>query len=173
MADVLARMTAIMEEQQEQRRKQGLREELEDLSTADARKASRHIGATGVAENNFPPEISNYNKKGERDNPRPELRCKMIWVGINLTKEMLTREEIELVNQVQPGDYRVTKADNSTIEFTVEGKVDRAGKPELLRFHFPCKHVEDRQNHMPMTSYLREVLNPEKQEEHRSEYKRG
>src|SRR5262249_28174034 len=121
-------------------------------------RAGRSVGASGVYENRLPPEISAYNKLGERDNPRPELRCRMIWVGFNLAKEALTREEIDLLNQVKPADYRVTKANQSTIDFTVTGRQDRAGRPELLTFHFPCKAVEDRHNHMPMTAYLKEVL---------------
>lgn len=158
MAEAMARLAAILEDQQKARQKQDVRAEIEDLNSVEARKAGRSLGATGVYENRLPPEISVYNPKGERDNPRPELRCMMVWVGFKLSNMGLTRDEIELLNQVKPGDYRVTKADGSTIDFTVDGKQDRAGKPELLSFHFPCKAVEDRQNHMSMTSYLKEVL---------------
>jgi hypothetical protein len=163
MAEVLSRMTAIMEEQAKANQKDAIRAEREDLDTVEARRAGRSLGATGVYENRLPPDISAYNPKGERDNPRPELRCKMIWVGFKLSATGLSREEIELLNQVQPGDYRVTKSDGSTIDFTVTAKMDRKGKLELVSFHFPCKSVEDRHNHMPMRSYLKEVVEQQAQ----------
>lgn len=105
-----------------------------------------------------PPMISALNPLGERDHPRPDLKCKMIWVGHELTKEGLSREEIELLNRMQPGEYRVTKADGLTIPFRVSSRVKDSGALDHLSFHFPCKTPEHRQNHAPMTSYLREVL---------------
>jgi hypothetical protein len=158
MTEVLARMAAIMEEQAKVSKNADARAEEDVVSAKDARKMGRSLGASGVYENRMPPEISAYNPKGDRDNPRPELRCKMIWVGFNLTKEALSLEEIELINQVKPGVYRVNKADGSNIELEVSGRNDTAGRPELLTFHFPCKAGSDRHNHMPMTAYLKEVL---------------
>jgi hypothetical protein len=158
MAEVMARIASIMEQQQQDRQKQTLRQELEDLSTVEARKAGRVLGASGSYENNRPPEVSHYNPLGERDNPRAELKCKMVWVGYSMTKEALTREEVNLLNQVEPGDYRVTKADGSTIDFKVDCRKDRAGRPELMTFHFPCKNREEKMNHMGTVSYLKEVL---------------
>lgn len=138
--------------------KQDKRAETEDLNTEDARRAGRRVGASGAYENAFPPDFSAFNPKGERDNPRPELRCKMIWVGFKLAKEALTVEEINLLNQAQPGDYRVEKADGRTIPFTIGGKADHAGRLEMLTFHFPCKSTEDRHNHLSMANYLKQVL---------------
>mgnify|MGYP001585291533 CR=1 FL=1 len=110
-------------------------------------------------ENTFnPPMISSLNPLGERDHPRPDLKCKMIWVGFKITKECLTREEIELLNRLVPGDYRVTKADGRSIPFRVDAKYADSGKLEHLSCHFPCKMTEDRQNHGSMTAYLREAL---------------
>jgi hypothetical protein len=165
LADVLARMVAIQEEQAAVHRKADERADREDLTTEEARKSGRSLGATGVYENRMPPEISDYNPLGERDNPRDELRCKMIWVGFKLTKAGLSKDEIALLNEVSnfPGEYRVTKADGSLIDFTVTAKTNRAGQTEAVTFHFPCKAVEDRQNHMPMTAYLREALEQARQ----------
>lgn len=105
-----------------------------------------------------PPMVSHYNPLGERDHPRPDLHCKMFWVGYELTKDQLTLAEIELLNRIQPGDYRVTKSDGKTIPFKVGQKVSDSGQIEHLTFHFPCKSSEDRQNHASMVSYLREAL---------------
>ena len=104
------------------------------------------------------PGISGLNPLGELAHPRPELRCKMFWVGYRLNKDMLTHEEIDLLNKVTPGEYRVTKSDGTMVPFTVDGKQDLAGRLERLTFHFPCKNTDDRMNHMPMISYLREAM---------------
>lgn len=105
-----------------------------------------------------PPLVSSLNPLGERDHPRPELKCKMIWVGYKMAKDTLTRQEIELLNRLQPGDYRVTKADGRTIPFKVTPKYTDNGNLEHLNIHFPCKLAEDRQNHLSMVSYLSEAL---------------
>ena len=109
-------------------------------------------------ENLNPPMKSYANPEGERDHPRAELHCKTVWVGYRLNKEGLTRTEIELLNRVEPGNYRVTKSDGKSIPFDVSVKVDDAGKRERKMFYFPCKNSEDRSNHLSMESYLREVL---------------
>lgn len=105
-----------------------------------------------------PPMVSAYNPLGERDFPRPLLKCKMIWVGFKLSEDCCTREEIELLNRVEGGVFRVTKADGKKISLTITPKVAENGKLELLSIHFPCKTSEDRHDHMSMASYLREVL---------------
>ena len=105
-----------------------------------------------------PPLISHFNPLGERDHPRPDLKCKMFWVGYEATKDGLTREEIDLFNRMQPGEFRVTKADGSTIPFSVGSRYADSGALEHMTFHFPCKNDTDRHNHASKTSYLREVL---------------
>lgn len=109
-------------------------------------------------ENRQHPGISSLNPLGERDHPRPELKCKMYWVGFKVTKDSSSREEIELLNRLEPGNYRVTKANGRTIPFTVEARKGLNDKLERMMIHFPCKSTEDRGDHMPMTSYLREAL---------------
>jgi len=104
-----------------------------------------------------PPMISNYNPLGERDNPRPDLRCKVIWVGYELTKDGLNRTEIDLLNRVKPGAYRVQKADGRIIQFTVSEKLNDAGEAEKLIIHFPTKG-DERNNHRPMSEYLQMCL---------------
>ena len=129
----------------------------EHLATIE--KVLKHQEEARPHENLFnPPMFSHTNPLGERENPRPELKCKMYWVGYELFKEGLTRLEIDLVNRMQPGSYRVTKADGRRIPFNVQSKLDDAGKIESLTFHFPCKGTEDRQNHNSMVAYLQEAL---------------
>ncbi len=109
-------------------------------------------------ENRNPPDISSMNPLGERDHPRPELKCRMFWVGFELTKQNCSRVELDLLNRLEPGSYRVTKANGRTIPFTVEARQSLNGKLEKLSVHFPCKSREDQGDHMPMVNYLREAL---------------
>lgn len=154
-AQQLAGLQQLLQTQQDREKS---RTDREDLDTAEARKSGRHVGATGAYENNFPPAISALNPLGDRDHPRPDLKCDIIWVGYKMPKEALSRTEIELLNALEPGEYRVTKADGKRIPFTVQGKVGFDGRLERLTIHFPCKNTEDRQNHLSMSAYLLEVL---------------
>ena len=118
-----------------------------------------HQEATRPHENLFnPPLVSEANPLGERDHPRPELRCKMYWTGYEIKKESLSCTEIELLNRIKPGVYQVHKADGQRISFTVGEKRSDSGTIEQLTFHFPCKGAEHRQNHNSMTAYLQEAL---------------
>ncbi len=105
-----------------------------------------------------PPMMSDYNPQGDRDNPKPDLKCKMYWLGYKMTKETMTPEEVSLMNRLEPGNYRVVKSDGRSIPFTVQTKLDEAGKLEKLNVTFPCKNTEDRMNHLSMSAYLRSVL---------------
>ena len=109
-------------------------------------------------ENVQPPMVSAYNPLGERDHPRQELRCEMIWTGYKMEKDGLSREEIELLNRVEPGVYRVTKADGSRIPFTITPRYNERQEVDRLMFHYPCKSTADRSNHLGMVTYLREIL---------------
>jgi hypothetical protein len=105
-----------------------------------------------------PPMKSHFNPLGERDHPRDELKCQMFWAGYKMTKDNLRQSEIELLNRIDPGVYRVTKADGRTIPFTVVARTDDTGKLDRMNFHFACKSAEDRSNHLSMESYLKEAL---------------
>ena len=115
-------------------------------------------------ENVDSPAISVYSyPEGDAARPKPALKCIMWWVGYKLTPETLRPEEIELLNRLQPGEYAVTKADGQSIPFRVQAKLsdklDAHGRPqtEELTIGFPCKG-DHRQNHMSMTSYLKQAL---------------
>jgi hypothetical protein len=117
-------------------------------------------------ENHFnPPMKSHYNPDGDRDFPRPDLKCQIVCTGVRLHKDCLTRTEIDLFNRLEPGVYRVTKADGRSIPFTVTEKVDEGGKRERLNISYPCKSNEERSNHLSLTSYLQEVLGETKSTE--------
>ena len=82
----------------------------------------------------------------------------MFWVGYDLRAESLTREELDVLNRMEPGHYRVTKADGKSIPFDVQARQDDAGKLESLAFHFPCKGPDEQQSHNSMQMYLQMCL---------------
>lgn len=116
-------------------------------------------------ENPQSPGISVYSyPEGDLARPKPELRCKMTWVGYELVTDTLTPREVELLNQLQPGEFRVTKADGTRIPFKVSAKFSDQYDESTGRFKverqdisFPCKG-DHRQNHMSMIAYLQQVL---------------
>lgn len=116
-------------------------------------------------ENPEHPGISVYSyPEGDLARPKPALKCKMTWVGYELNTDTLTPHEIDLLNRLEAGDTRVTKADGTPVPFKVHAKysdkVDlTTGRYvlEQLDVWFPCKG-EHRQNHMSMTSYLNQAL---------------
>lgn len=109
-------------------------------------------------ENAEHPGISVYSyPEGELKRPKPVLRAPTIWAGRQLTGDVETPEEIDLLNRLQPGDHRVMKADGKKIKFTVKLTHDDNGKLENVNCWFPTKG-DDRQNHGSMLSYCRQVL---------------
>lgn len=105
-----------------------------------------------------PPMKSAFNPEGDRDNPRPDLKCQMFWVGFKMSKDNLRRVEIELLNRIEPGAYKVTKADGKVIPFTVIARYEDTGTLDRMNISFPCKSADDRASHLSMESYLREAL---------------
>lgn len=112
-----------------------------------------------MPENKTAPGISVYsNPRGERDDPKPALKCKFYWCGPEERPEVLTPEEIILRNKLQPGDYRVTKSNGARINFKVTAQYKADGGVESLSVWFPCKKGDDRHDHRSNLDYLREVL---------------
>lgn len=154
LSDALNTMAQILQEMRQQ--KTATPDSLDTLAEGIQQLVKAEQGKT--RENQFHPDVSFLNPLGEKDHPRPELKVRMTWVGHKLTKEGLSREEIDLLNRIKPGSYRVTKADGSRIKFDCVAAEDAFGNIERLSFHFPCKSVEDRHNHASMASYLREAM---------------
>ncbi len=109
-----------------------------------------------MPENRFPPLVSCFNPEGDRDHPRPELKCPVFHDAYRLEREQLSTAEINLLNNLQPGNYKVTKADGTIIPFDVAGEFDNGGKLQKMRFAFPSKG-DERHNHLGLSAYLREI----------------
>lgn len=108
-------------------------------------------------ENDPAPMISAFNPLGDRDHPRPALKCKMDWVGYPCERDSLSVEEIELLNAMEPGEYTFHRTDGTAERLTVTPLTSPTGKLERLSFYFPCRG-DNRHNLPGLAPLLREVL---------------
>jgi hypothetical protein len=110
-------------------------------------------------ENETHPDISVFNPRGERDHPRPRLMCEMFLGPYPLERDVLTWRELELLNQLEPGLYDITKADGSVVPFHVIPRLRADGRTvERLTIAFPCADDDQKQNFPPFATMLREVV---------------
>ena len=138
----------------------------------DALLASRSTGSEGFTaealaaafakatrpENPQAPMVSVYNPKGETEHPRPRLRAKTRQNGVEVQEDTLTWEEIEALNALPAGEFRVTKHTGARIPFTV--KLTRGlddTRIEAADIYFPSKD-DERYDHRPLLEYCLEVL---------------
>jgi hypothetical protein len=154
MAQILATMTAMLGELKDQKVDP-------DAALQQVKLMEGLINKT-IPENKQHPGFSVYGyPEGDlaaaANGKVKALRCKTSWCGRDLSGETETVEEVELLNRLVPGEYRVTKADGSSIPFKVTVTRSDAGVLQTIAVWFPC-NKEHRQNHMPMVSYLRQVL---------------
>lgn len=100
-----------------------------DLAKAVAEGASK----ARKPENAEHPGISVYSHpEGERDRPKDKLKCKMFIGGGPLEEGTLTPKEIEALNRMTPGHYRIRKSDDSETVLEVRGQVNANKEIEKL-----------------------------------------
>src|SRR3990167_2817922 len=111
-----------------------------------------------MPENKQAPGISVFSyPEGELAHPKEPLKCKMFWVGYELTTDTLTPTEVQLLNKLQPGEFKVTKSDGTLIPFKVTATHNDRFQLDTLATWFPCRN-EQRHNHGSMVSYLQQAL---------------
>lgn len=103
------------------------------------------------------PAISVFSRpKGDREDPRDELKCEMFWVGYPIDRDTTTDEEIDLLNQAEPGVFKFLRTDHTEDTLTVNGERKPDGRVEKLLFTFP---VTERRETLPsMADMLRHAL---------------
>ena len=124
--------------------------------TADALAGA--FAKANQRENPQAPMVSVYNPYGETTRPRPGLRCKTNLNGIALDRDTLTWEEIEALNALPAGEFRVAKANGQKISFKV--RYHRGLDEDTLErveIEFPCKD-EHRHDHRGLLEYCFDVL---------------
>jgi hypothetical protein len=65
------------------------------------------------------PEKSRFNPKGEKDCPRPKFAREIFMLNYHCDENQHTADEIELMNQLQPGKYPLR---------ALNGDVEKAGR---------------------------------------------
>lgn len=90
---------------------------------------------TAKKSNEVGPDRSPYNPRGEKDFPMPILKCDVFapW-KMSPTYHPLDREEVELTNLLEPGDYLIELTDGSMCPLTVLGIKNQDGSLESMRF---------------------------------------
>ena len=130
-------------------------EYLERKARIDAEAMAK---ATGQQAQRPHPGISAYSyPEGDLKCPRPDLKCRMLWVGFPLEPSTTTAEELELLNQMVPGEYPIHKTDGSKTKLKVEGDYNADGTLTELRFQFPVTGMQ-KHNLPSMVSMLKQAL---------------
>lgn len=118
-----------------------------------------------------PHEISEFNPRGQKDFPMPDLKCEVLmpWPLRKGFLHGLTREEVELMNLIEPGEYVISLLDGTQVQCCVLGTRNTISrKVERLAFmgtrdeesgHYSTLYSKDRRNAFPsMVATLREIL---------------
>jgi hypothetical protein len=130
-----------------------------DRVEAEAEIHARAMKKQLKPENETHPDVSVYNPRGERDHPRPQLMCEMFLGPYPLERQTLTVIECELLNQLEPGLYDITKADGSVVPFHVIPRMRVDGRTiERITIAFPCADDDQKQNFPSFATMLREVV---------------
>jgi hypothetical protein len=139
---------------------QSMAKAMVDAQTAGA-QAIQSI--SGPRDNpNGSPLISALNPLGERDHPRPELRCPTFFCGTEQEREACSLEELTFLNLIEPGRYRVQKTDGSYAVMTVYPEVDSASD-RWIKLHIVLPGIKDqtglgRQNWPSMLTLLAQAM---------------
>jgi len=132
------------------------------VKAAHEGQAQLHADAMKKAlkpENDPAPMISAFNPAGDRDHPRPTLKCEFtLFDGIPIDGTTDTVEELTLMNRLVAGDYWVTKSDGAMMLFKVREIRNDLGALRRIDLSFPYRDDADRAGVMPMVVWLRDVV---------------
>lgn len=121
--------------------------------------------------NEVVPQISVFNRRGVlvEGYEKPKLRCTMMipWLAEN---EMSTREEVELLNLLEAGEYTLKRTDNTKVRVSVEMtyRVDGKTPSRLLLTHDTAFNNDHFTLIPPLPDMLRQLL-----KQHRGEVRRA
>lgn len=101
---------------------------------------------------------SPFNPEGDLASPRPELWGDIYWAGYLLRGDELTRQEIELLNHLQPGDYEIRSRSATDLPFKVRDLDPGSKDSRRLLVLFPCTTADQRHDLPTMVEMLSQVL---------------
>lgn len=153
-----------------QERNADLQERQLVVQEAAAGVQAAQLKQTAPKSNAAGPKISAFNLRGEKDFPMPALKCEVVAPFASTpTLHAYTREEVELLNQIEPGVYEVELADQSVATLNVVGtKNSQSGALERLEFvgmydeatrGYASFYTKERKQIIPpLTVMLRQIL---------------
>lgn len=158
------RMIAFQERQLAiQERQLALQEQSQGVQKEQLRQTRRRSNQAGALR-------SPFNPRGDKDFPMPDLKCEM-WVPFKLSDPHtggLDREEVELLNLLEPGEYTIEMNDGAAQIVCVIGtRNTETGKLYKLAMVGPRdedgKHTglftkERRQQFPSLKSMLRQII---------------
>lgn len=135
---------------------------LERMVTAQVEGADKMAKATRIANrptNEQVPLISSFNLRGDKDFPRPTLRCQ-IFLPWPVEPELQTREELELMNLLIPGEFMVRKNDDTKIKIIIKAtyRLDSNEVDKLMLHHDTAFNNDNHRMLLPMHNMLRQIL---------------
>lgn len=105
---------------------------LAEIAAANTEVQKAQLKQTAPRSNAAVPKISVFNPQGEKDYPMPDLKCEIQPWNQTPAFHAFTREEVELLNALEPGRFVIDLNDGSTIVCEVVGDRNSAGTLERL-----------------------------------------
>lgn len=134
----------------------------ERMAAAQLEGADRVARATRIASrpsNEAYPAISKYNLRGDKDFPKPAFKY-MILAPYPVEHESCTREEVELLNLLVPGEYMIKRNDDTKVKLTVRAtyKLDTDDMDKVLINHDTAFNNDYHRLMPPFSNWLRQML---------------
>ena len=143
---------------------------LADIAEQNNRVQRQQLKQTAPRSHQSGHKISVFNPRGEKDFPMPPLKCEVhMPFPLNPSNHGMDREEVELMNLVNPGEYQIEKNDGELMTVNVIGRRNHAtGDLESMFFSgridpdtgHPTPFVtrENRQQFASLRVMLRQIL---------------
>lgn len=161
------RMLAFQEKQLEiQERQLKIQEQSVGVQKEQVKQTRRRSNQSGALR-------SPFNPRGDKDFPMPDLKCEM-WIPFKITDAHtggLDREEVELLNLLEPGEYTIEMNDGATQKVCVVGvsntetgklsKLSMVGPRDEDGRHTGLFIKERRQQFPSLKSMLRQIVGEE------------
>jgi len=128
------------------------------LAAKAAASATATVTNQDVNDFSRDPRKSVFNPLGERDHQNPSLKGDIYWAGYLLKGDELTRQEIELTNQLKPGHYEIQSRSGGMLPFTVTNLDPGSKDVRRLLVLFPCMTADQRYELPTMVEMLNQVL---------------
>ncbi len=143
------------------------------IQEAQVKVQQDQLKQTEAKSKKSPALVSAFNPQGQKDHPMPPLKCE-VWMPWQQTPALhaFTYEEVELLNRLQPGEYKI-ELNNGEIEtVAVVGQINRVtnklekltfsrGWDEDSRSYTALFTRENRQYFPALTNMLRQMLRGE------------